>query len=92
MGGGCQSRQTIIGNGPGKDTNLILGRVLGATGNADLNTNYILDGYDGGDLNLDGKTVFAGPDNDVNLLLGNVLLHPDNALYAANYIINGGLK
>ncbi|WGZ95557.1 MAG: hypothetical protein QJT81_06100 [Candidatus Thiothrix putei] len=89
--GDANTSSSIIANGIGNDSNLILGTILTQTGNADANVNYSLQGYYNTDVNLDGLTLYAGPNNDINPLLGNVLLHPGNATFAANYVINGGL-
>ncbi|HPE58902.1 MAG TPA: GEVED domain-containing protein [Thiolinea sp.] len=90
--GDINASQSIIGSGPGLDSNVMLGQVLSAEANTQHNSNYILNGYYSGDLNLDGRNIFAGPGNDSNLLLGNILSHPLNVANAANYIISGGLR
>jgi len=89
--GDANNSNSLIANGPGNDTNVVLGNVLMAPANLLTNSNYRLGGYYATDLNMDGTTLFSGPNNDVNLLLGNVLLHPANAATAANYIVNGGI-
>ncbi|SEB00615.1 Alpha-tubulin suppressor [Thiothrix caldifontis] len=89
--GDANTSSSVIANGIGNDSNLILGTILTQIGNADANVNYSLQGYYNTDVNLDGLTLYAGPNNDINPLLGNVLLHPGNATFAANYVINGGL-
>ncbi|MCB1621773.1 MAG: hypothetical protein KDI44_13655 [Thiothrix sp.] len=90
--GDINANQSIIGSGPGQDSNVMLGQILAAVANTHYNSNYILNGYHSGDLNLDGRIIFAGPGNDANLLLGNILSHTQNVVNAANYIINSGLK
>ena len=87
--GDANVSQTAIANGPGQDTNVVLGQVLTAPGNTLFNANYLLPGYQAGDFNLDGTAIFTGPGNDINILLGNILLHPQNSTFAANYIIRG---
>lgn len=89
--GEANNSDSVIANGPGNDTNVVLGTVLMHPSNLLVNSNFRLSGYFATDLNLDGTTLYAGPGNDINLLLGNVLLHPANSLMAANYIVNGSV-
>jgi len=89
--GEANNSDSVIANGPGNDTNVVLGTVLMHPTNLLVNSNFRLSGYFATDLNLDGTTLYAGPGNDINLLLGNVLLHPANSLMAANYIVNGSV-
>lgn len=89
--GEANNSDSIIANGPGNDTNVVLGTVLMHPTNLLTNSNFRLKGYYVTDLSLDGTTIYSGPSNDINLLLGNVLLHPANSLFAANYIMAGSL-
>ncbi|MEZ5537270.1 MAG: hypothetical protein R3F02_16795 [Thiolinea sp.] len=85
--GNADSNSNLIANGPGQDTAILIGSVLIDPGNSSFSTNYVLDGYNNNDLNMDGKTIVAGPGNDLNLLMGNILLHPVNYSFSANFII-----
>jgi len=89
--GEANNNDSVIANGPGNDTNVVLGTVLMHPTNLLTNSNFRLKGYYVTDLNLDGISLYAGPSNDINLLLGNVLLHPSNSLMAANYILLGAI-
>lgn len=89
--GEANNSDSIIANGPGNDTNVVLGTVLMHPTNLLTNSNFRLKGYHVTDLNLDGITLYSGPGNDINLLLGNVLLHPGNNLVAANYMMLGAI-
>ncbi|MDQ5769495.1 choice-of-anchor L domain-containing protein [Thiothrix subterranea] len=87
--GEANNNNSLIANGPGNDTNVVLGTVLMHHSNSKVNSNFRLPGYYSSDLNLDGITLYTGPGNDINLLIGNVLLHPSNATSAANYVAPG---
>ena len=76
----------VISQGSNNDLNILLGSVLGSTGNTEVNSNYALAGYLPSDINMDGKTLFAGAGNDVNLIMGNVLMHSKNTSFSANFI------
>lgn len=89
--GEANNSDSIIANGPGNDTNVVLGTVLMHPTNLLTNSNFRLKGYYVTDLNLDGISLYSGPSNDINLLLGNVLLHPGNGLFAANYMMLGAM-
>jgi len=89
--GEANTSNSVIGNGPGNDINIVLGRVLISAANEAVSSNFRLGGYKQTDFNLDGVTLFAGPDNDVNLLLGNVLLHPNNDTLSVNFVVTGGV-
>lgn len=89
--GEANNSDSVIANGPGNDTNVVLGTVLMHPTNLLTNSNFRLKGYYATDLNLDGTSLYSGPGNDINLLLGNVLLHPGNSLIAANYIMAGAI-
>ena len=89
--GEANNSDSVIANGPGNDTNVVLGTVLMHPTNLLTNSNFRLGGYYATDLNMDGTTIYSGPNNDINLLLGNVLLHPANSAFAANYILNGSM-
>ncbi|MEB4592206.1 choice-of-anchor L domain-containing protein [Candidatus Thiothrix sp. Deng01] len=88
--GDTNNSNTIIANGPGSDSSVLLGAVLVAPENKAVNTSYKLRGYYSTDFNQDGMTVYTGPGNDINLLLGNILLHPGNTTFSANFIVRGG--
>lgn len=89
--GEANNSDSVIANGPGNDTNVVLGTVLMHPTNLLTNSNFRLKGYYVTDLNLDGISLYSGPSNDINLLLGNVLLHPGNGLFAANYMMLGAM-
>jgi hypothetical protein len=89
--GEANNSDSVIANGPGNDTNVVLGTVLMHPTNLLTNSNFRLKGYYATDLNLDGISLYSGPSNDINLLLGNVLLHPANSLIAANYMLLGAM-
>lgn len=87
--GDTNNSNSAIVNGPGSDSNVILGSILVAPENALVNTSFRLKGYYSTDLNMDGVVTFTGPANDTNLLLGNVLLHPSNVTLSTNFILPG---
>nr|CAA6825673.1 MAG: FKBP-type peptidyl-prolyl cis-trans isomerase FkpA precursor (EC [uncultured Thiotrichaceae bacterium] len=86
--GNADSNHSLIANGPGQDSDILIGNVLIDGGNDSFSSNYILAGYKNTDLNMDGRTIVAGPDNDLDLLMSNVLLHPDNSSFSANFIVS----
>ncbi|MFN3785683.1 MAG: cadherin domain-containing protein, partial [Thiothrix sp.] len=87
--GDVNNSNSIVGNGPGSDSSIILGAILVAPENTQVNAGFRLMGYYATDLNMDGVTVYTGPNNDANLLLSNILLYPDNLGANANFIIWG---
>ncbi len=87
--GEANNNNSLIANGPGNDTNVVLGTVLMHHSNTKVNSNFRLLGYYSSDLNMDGTTLYTGPGNDINLLIGNVLLHPSNTSSATNYVASG---
>jgi hypothetical protein len=89
--GEANNSGSLIANGPGNDTNVVLGNVLMHPSNKKVNSNFRLAGYYASDLNMDGTTLYTGPGNDINLLIGNVLLYPGNTSFAANYVARGKL-
>ncbi|MEZ5454215.1 MAG: SdrD B-like domain-containing protein, partial [Thiothrix sp.] len=89
--GDINANNTLTASGPENDANILVSSIITETSNTDANTNYIMNGYQLTDLNMDGKTLFTGPNNDASLLMGNIILHPSNGNLAANYIVQGGL-
>lgn len=87
--GDVNNSNSIIASGPGSDSGIILGAILVAPENTQVNAGFRLSGYYATDLNMDGVTVYTGPNNDANFLLANVLLHPDNLGVNANFIVWG---
>ncbi|WGZ95278.1 MAG: choice-of-anchor L domain-containing protein [Candidatus Thiothrix putei] len=87
--GDANNSNTVIANGPGSDSNVLLGAVLVAPENTKVNAAFRLPGYYSTDFNLDGATLYTGPSNDINLMLGNILMHPGNTSFSGNYIIRG---
>ena len=87
--GDTNNSNSIIANGPGSDSSVLLGALLVHPENTLVNTSYRLMGYYSSDLNMDGVTIFTGPNNDTNILLANILTFPANATMAANYILLG---
>ena len=87
--GDANNSNTIIASGPGSDTSVVLGAILVAPENTNVNAAFRLPGYYSTDFNLDGSTLYTGPSNDINLMLGNILMHPGNASASGNYIIRG---
>ncbi|MDQ5767017.1 cadherin domain-containing protein [Thiothrix subterranea] len=87
--GDANNSNTIIANGPGSDNSVLLGAILVAPENTNVNAAFRLPGYYSTDFNLDGTTLYTGPNNDINLMLGNILMHPGNASFSGNYIIRG---
>ena len=62
--------------------------VLNGAGNIFMSPNFILGGYQLGDVNLNGETIFQGTTNDVDYIYQNVTRnHPGNALKVNNFII-----
>ena len=87
--GDVNNSNTVIATGPGSDSSIILGAILVAPDNKQVNAAYHLQGYYATDLNMDGSTLFTGPNNDTNYLMGNILLHPGNVTGSMNYIMHG---
>ena len=79
---------SVIFQGPLNDVFTLFSKVLSASENVDHLANFILHGYYGEDLNMDGKVIYQGPGNDRALLLYNTILgHPANVSNLANFIV-----
>lgn len=89
--GDTNNSNSVILNGPGSDSSVVLGSILVAPENTKVNANFQLRGYYATDLNMDGYVVFSGPANEINLLIGTVILFPDNSTGSANYIVLGSV-
>ena len=89
--GDIDVNQEIISHGPNLDSKMILRQVLTEESNSEQSSDFQLAGYNAGDLNMDGLTLFTGSNNDPQFLLSNVTLHLENNTQAENYIIKGGL-
>jgi hypothetical protein len=89
--GDSNNSNSVVGSGPGSDTNIMLGAILIAPENTLVTTHFRMAGYYATDLNLDGLTVFSGPSNDLNILLGNIMVHPVNTDANANFVIYGAV-
>ena len=87
--GDVNNSNTAIATGPGSDSSIILGAVLVAPENKQVNAAYRLEGYYATDLNMDGVTLYTGPSNDANYLIGNILIHPANVTGSMNFILRG---
>ncbi|MEM7131246.1 MAG: BspA family leucine-rich repeat surface protein [Chloroflexota bacterium] len=84
--GNANGNNTVIRSGANNDIDDIYAIILGTNG-ANGNTNYIIDGYSDGDLDMDGQVIAAGPGNDVNRILSNIINHPGNSGGNANHVI-----
>lgn len=89
--GDANNSNSVVGAGPGSDSNVMLGALLVAPENTMVTTHFKMKGYYATDFNLDGVTVFSGPSNDLNILLGNIMVAPGNVGANANYVIAGAL-
>lgn len=87
--GDANNSNTVISSGPGSDNSVLLGAILVAPENTQVNASFKLPGYYSTDFNMDGTTMYTGPNNDVNIMLGNILIHPGNTSTSGNYIIRG---
>ena len=59
--GEANNSDSIIANGPGNDTNVVLGAVLMHPSNLLSNSNFRLQGYYATDLSIDGISLYSGP-------------------------------
>jgi len=62
-------------------------KVLLDLGNLTNVPNYIVNGYERADGNLDGKVIFQGGEADADIPFFNVLIFPDNTLNVPTFII-----
>ncbi|WP_170061094.1 Ig-like domain-containing protein [Spirosoma aerolatum] len=71
--------KSVIYQGTTNDVSAISQQVKGATGNVTGTANYILQGYNTADVNMDGQAIYQGTGNDVNYIYLNVTKnHPGN--------------
>jgi hypothetical protein len=61
--------------------------VLLDPGNTMVVPNYIVNGYDRADGNLDGMVIYQGSDSDSDIPFFNVLTFPDNVFFLPNFVI-----
>jgi uncharacterized repeat protein (TIGR01451 family) len=80
--------RNVIYQGTANDVNVVAQQVLGAPGNTFQQPNYILKGYFGGDINMNGEVIFQGTRNDVEYIYQNVIKnHPGNLLVDNFFVI-----
>jgi hypothetical protein len=90
--GDMNGDRRVIYQGPNNDIFFLFSKVLADENNTSFLSNYISQGYDREDFNLDGNTIYQGPGNERAMLLYNtVLLHPGNVNNLANYIVRDAL-
>ena len=85
--GNVDFNQTILFQGALVDPAALFVDIVTHPGNTSYLANYILTGYQRGDVNMDGKAVFQGSPNDADVIFFNSILHPENTLFSANFII-----
>ncbi|MCC6727042.1 MAG: hypothetical protein IT258_21245 [Saprospiraceae bacterium] len=88
--GDCSRDGRVIVTGPSNDRSILLLRgIIGpeATGNTNLESNYINKRYSIYDLNMDGKVIYQGAGNDVELVFHNIVTYPPNTTVVSNYIL-----
>jgi hypothetical protein len=86
--GDMNGDRKVIYQGPGNDIFFLFSKVLSDPDNTSVLANYISQGYDRTDMNLDGVSIYQGPNNEKALLLyQTVLTHPGNIGTLANYIV-----
>lgn len=89
--GDANSDDKVIAHGSKNEVNRIMANVWQAVGNVNQQANFILDGYYGTDLDMNGSTIYSGINNDLNLLLENILLNSENLGSNYNFVIDGQL-
>ena len=86
--GNALADSTVIYQGTLNDVNVVAQQVVMAVGNSFTLPFYILKGYYGGDINLNGEVIFQGTGNDVEYIYQNVIKnHPGNAFKDDFFII-----
>ena len=86
--GNALADSTVIYQGTLNDVNVVAQQVVMAVGNSFTLPFYILKGYYGGDINLNGEVIFQGTGNDVEYIYQNVIKnHPGNAFKDNFFII-----
>jgi len=87
-GGNANGDNKIIYQGPGLDKEKIIFDIAFHPNNPDVNYNFIYEGYQLGDSNMDGNMIYQGLNNDVDeLQFFNVILHEENERALPNKII-----
>ncbi len=86
--GDMSGDRKVIYQGPSNDIFFLFSKVLSDPENTSILANYISNGYDRTDMNMDGASIYQGPNNERALLLyQTVLTHPGNVGILANYIV-----
>jgi hypothetical protein len=73
--------------GSNSDSDEAYYRVLLDPGNLLIIPNYIVNGYDRADGNMDGMVIYQGGDSDSDIPFFIVFPFPDNVLFLPNYVI-----
>ncbi len=81
-----ESNQVIF-QGANNNPNNIFFKVLTDSLNQSLQINYVDEGYECEDVNMDGQTIYQGSNNDPNNIFFNVISHPANTNNNLNFII-----
>lgn len=66
LGDANRDKKSIF-QGPGNDIFSLFSLVMYQSGNVNHNSNYIVEGYNLADFNLDGNAIYNGPNNDRSL-------------------------
>ena len=86
--GNTSGDNTVLYQGGSNDVAVIFTMVKGSPLNILGSNFYVLKGYFGGDINLDGETRYQGGDTDVNYIYQNIIKnHPGNIAGQNNFII-----
>lgn len=90
-GGNADGNGYMIFQGAGlglPDKDKVFFDILSDTRNDQNRYNFVLEGYQDSDLNMDGQVRYQGGDNDIdNLIFFNIFSHPMNINYYSNFII-----
>ncbi len=85
-GGNADGNDKIIYQGAGADRDHIFFEIFLDPENENGTLNHITKGYNNGDTNMDGRTIYLGSNNDIDeLIFFNVLLHPNNPTPFTNF-------
>lgn len=85
--GNTNKNNTLIFQGGSNDPTQVFFKILVAPGNTSFARNYVLNGYELEDVNMDGRVIFQGGGSDTNPIFINVLSHPTNTGFSRNFVI-----
>ncbi len=78
----------VIFQGGSNDATAIFLKVLTDPANSSFARNFVVNAYDGADLNMDGQIIFQGGNSDISEIFISVLTHPANTSFSRAFVLS----